>query len=206
MNHEADGSLADEVMEWLSFDDGEPVAALYGTLRWHVLGPSIDVGELLETLADLERRGLVAAWQESESGTRHQPTADERESDRRAYTEWLPTAEFDELTIDTVGLWYRLTAEGREELRKLTGDNGEPKALWSWEEYASDQSFVVYADSECSAQEAVRDWSSSHPDLEWIPESKVATPQLVHVLRNGVVIANGVKIAYQYRHRASQDR
>lgn len=192
-------SLQDETLSLL-MDGDSSVAAIYGWLVRQCGFSGLDVSHLIATLRNMERQGLVKATQMAEDGSFHEITEEERASDLVAYQAWLPGAPFEELSVDEVGLWYELTPEGREEWKRLFFDEEQERQhRWSILYRNDDQTVVVKAQSIEMAEEQLRRWLLSNPEMALVSSSRNVEPISSFTLHGGSVVNDGVKLTYHCR-------
>lgn len=198
-----ESSLQDDLLALLV--DGESsVAALYGALIRHCgHEPGLSVSRVMDALQQMDEDGWVEAWQMTPDGSFRRSTEEDIRSARLAYEKWLPDARFEELSLDEVGLWYKLTKQGRAELEARSGMKGpQVEHRWTIDHLAREQLIVVHADSLEVAQEALDQWMSRNADIELIAKSTGHIPYFQ--LRDGTTVADGVKLVCQYRLRQKQ--
>lgn len=204
--HEIERSINDRLLDLL-IDGPSSFASIYGGLVQHY-GYSNQSGiqPVMEALAALEQGGLVRASQMSDDGSFHEPTNDDRSRSEAAYSLWLPRARFEELSVDEVGLWYELTAAGRDEWRRFADHEAEPSRQWMLDDDGDTQTITIQSDTQERAETALRLWLSYNPRMKVIPGSKVVEPMSAFVLHNDTVIRDGVKLVCRYRSEPEVSR
>jgi hypothetical protein len=172
------------------------VAGLYGDLVW-LCGLSSDAAlrELPRTLELLEQQGLVSIEHVTAEGTVEPASAAGRSAAWSRYRSWLPGASRDELAIDEVGLWYRLTDAGRAMWTASSRSRGHRK--WQLVENPMDAQLVIDAESEPVAHAALLGWLSRNPGTVIETERRSKTSGVR--LRSGLVIDAGVRVECSYR-------
>jgi len=170
------------------------VAGVYGDLV-HVLGYSPTVLDALRGACDaLERRQWVICRLMTAEGQFIQPTDDQRESCWSQYGGWLPGALREELAIDEVGLWYRLTDAGRQAWEAWSDESRHER--WQLDDDAIAGRIMVTAESTEIAERALKAWLDAHPSYR-VTQNQVAVGTGVP-LRSGEVIERGVTVDYWY--------
>lgn len=177
-------------------------AALFGTLVHHLGYKELEVSLVMAAFSNMERQGWVRAVQMADDGSFHEPSVLERERDLAAYEAWLPHAQFEELSVDEVGLWYEITTKGRAEWSRRALPDDEEPVRWMINDLKDVKSVSVHAESVDIAERALRWWLSRNPDFELVDNSGRTDLPTSFTLRDGTVITNGVKLAYEYRLKA----
>lgn len=185
----------------LLVDGPSSFAALYGALVRHWGYPAhTEISMVLEATRGLEAEGAVLSWQMAEDGRFHKPTEAEFADDLAAYQRWLPGAQFEELSLDEVGLWYELTEMGRERWRlECRRTEGPIEGRWTVDDEVEARTIVVQAKTAAVAEGVLQDWLSSHPKV--LPVAKHIEFVPAFALRDGTVVSDGVKLVCEYDTR-----
>jgi hypothetical protein len=176
-------------------------AALYGGLIRHGgYSPGLNVDAVLRALREMEALELVVAWQMSEDQNYREPTEQDREKARLAYTAWLPFAITDDLSVDEVGLWYEIQVRGRDRWKERSGHGpGVEGPRWTLDDSADLQTIAIQAESQAVAEEALRAWLSLHPRIKVIEPTKSIEALPLFVMRDGTVVLSGVRLVCEYQ-------
>ena len=195
-NEELQGNLLD-----LLLDGPSSFAALYGGLVRHYCYPkNLSLNMMMNSLIELGRRDYVKTTRMSSDGRFNELTENEQRSTLPLYQAWLPVAEFEELSVDEVGLWYGITPKGREKAkRRSIGEEPGNTGRWTLDDLAETQTILIRADSEEGGEERLRWWLLLHPEIIPMDGSKTVKPISEFRLRDGTVIVGGVELSIRYR-------
>lgn len=190
----------------LLVDGPSSFAALYkGLVQNWGYSTDLDVSEIMEVLQVMEAKGWVTAWQMAEDGSFHKPTDNDRRRDQEQYEAWLPEAAFEDLSLDEVGLWFEITADGRAEWERWgKGKDQNYSDRWIIEDKADLEILTIHATSVERAEEALRCWLSLNRDVILVEDSRCVEPVSTFQLRNDMVIYTGITLVYQYRRRCGR--
>jgi hypothetical protein len=185
----------------LLVDAPSSFAALYGGLVRHCgYSSGLDVTLVADTLLEMERREWVTAKQMADDGSFHLPTTEERKHDLLEYQAWLPNAAFNELSLDEVGLWYELTANGRAEWKQWIDDEEQNHSRkWTLDDLSDTQTLIIQAESLEVAELTLRWWLSHNAAVELLSDSKSIEPVSAFTLRDGTVVTDGIKLICRYQ-------
>jgi hypothetical protein len=189
----------------LLVDAPSSFAALYGGLVRHCgYSPGVDVAVVLDALLEMERREWVKAKQMADDGSFRVPTPTERNANLLAYQEWLPNADFKELSVDEVGLWYEITDDGRVEWKQRVDDDEKTGShRWTLDDFSENQTLVIRAASLEVAQGILRWWLSKNPEVELENDSQDIQLGSEFTLHDGTAVADGIELSYRYRKQPS---
>jgi len=181
-----------EILDCL-VDAPSSFAALYGELGKR-RRERIDIERLFELILEAESNGWVRTVIMYDTDPPRTTTDKDRDRVLREYIEWLPEAEYDELSCDEVGFWMEITPTGRElwtEVAKPT-----PSAEWTLADDVRLHRVVVKAANLGLAEEAIMQWNRLYPencvqhrsvrDLDWFE------------LRSGNRVENGIEVQVTY--------
>ena len=179
------------------------VAGLYGGVARAEEPPRRpDVQVLIATLQQMEADGWVTAWlmDMGQQGKTRTPTATEVGDALHPYRAWLPDASLDALSVDTIGLWYEITAIGKEVWRQwVERQEVEQQSLWTVEVDTGSQTLVVYAATAEVARERLHWWLAEHSDTKAVHDSDRVETVARFTLKNGIVVAGGVRLECRYQ-------
>src|SRR5215217_1445613 len=144
-------------------DGPSSFAALYGALVRHCGYPcGLGVTLVSDALLQMERRQWVTAKQMANDGSFHIPTTEERNQNLPAYRAWLPNAAFEELSVDEVGLWYELTAEGRAEWKQcIDAEEQAQFGRWTLDDLSDTNTIIIQAET-LEVAEVILQWWLVH--------------------------------------------
>lgn len=100
--------IKNELLDLL-VDGPSSFAALYGSLSRHY-AYSGDVVSIFGLLQEMTFEHLTEIWLLSDSYS--EPTEDQVKKALAAYEAWLPSASTEELAIDEIGIWFKITELG----------------------------------------------------------------------------------------------
>lgn len=156
------------------------------------------VGEIWDVLASIEKVGWTKARRMLPAGTWEEPTDLQRVQARRQYQDWLPGADFGEMSVDEVGLWFEIEPRGRTEWSKWA-EASEGFRTWVLDQDPEMATITVHAENLERADQALAEWLAHHPEMEVVPESRMVQPSPGFQLRNERFVQGGVHLCVAYR-------
>ena len=180
--------------------DGESsFAALYYGLSHHGGHPNVDVNELFRVLQHLADYEFVRARQMEPSGAFRAPVAADFERAKKEYGLWLPQATASEVAIDEIGLWYQITARGRQAWSQWSGSSGHDHDRWMLDDRADKGVLEVRANRKGVAEGALDKWFAEHDEVQEISGTRESVRISAFVMRDGTRVSDGVLVTCRYR-------
>jgi hypothetical protein len=184
----------------LLVDGPSSFAALYGGLIRNWDYPSnLKVTDAMYALEQMKKQEWVKECQMTEDGSFHQVTEPERTSLSLAYQAWLSSVQYQDLSVDEIGLWYEITIKGRAEWNKWVENQKDKEShKWMLDDMVGEHRIVIHAESNKTAETVLRWWSNSHPEIELLDNSKQVEKVSSFKLRDDSVITNGIRLICHY--------
>jgi hypothetical protein len=175
------------------------VAGIYGDLVYLRRHDAVGLIEHLRRALDaLETKGWAVARLMTSTGAFEKVPEEGRSAKWAAYQRWLPNAQRDELAIDEIGFWYRLTPLGRE---AWVASAGEPADDWELDDNVVTKVITIVAADVKTAEKILAQWISTRPTIQ-ARERHHTEPHEAR-LRNGRVLPSGVRLTCRYAPKES---
>lgn len=176
------------------------VAGIYGDLVWLRHYDRWAIVDALETAIEgLEARGWVAVARVAPDGSFEALTTASRTACWEEYRNWLPNAEREELALDEVGVWCRVTGAGQAAWEDWSG---QPGGQWQLDHDVGARRVTVEAATQQLADQILERWLSDNSAVALRKERKDV---LGAMLRSGSTINRGVRVDCVYRAVEEQD-
>ena len=159
----------------LLVDGASSFAALFTSLRRRRAAAGVEPARLLEVLWGLEARGLLRVRRRDVQGGVREAGPEDRARALEAYEAWLPRASAAEVGVDTVGLWFELTEEGRAAWALWSGSELDPRERWVLEDRSREGVVEIRAGWREVAESVLKRWLALHGDVEVLPGSITVT-------------------------------
>ena len=176
-----------------------PFGGLYATLIRHCGHLTDCTGDCLRVLERMKRNGWVSVQKMTDDGYRT-PTDSEWMAAVDAYAAWLPTASFDSLAVDEVGLVFEIQPAGIAEWKaRGRADPDYAESWWKIDQDCENLEIVISAASLAVADEALNQWLADNRNASVVSASRHVESALEHHLGDGTVLPDGVRVTLAYR-------